>query len=185
MPIQKITKEEIVLKSLELFRKRGYHTTSMSDLAEACGLFKGSFYHYFSSKEALGKEVLVWIRDFLRSHVWSVVNREELTAAEHMQKILSKLGKMLLRSDGGCIVGNMTLETAKLVPEFQEVLREIFQDWLQAMTQIYQTKYQPEYASKLARQTVMEFEGAVMLVNLFGQPDWYRDCYERALARLA
>ncbi len=184
MPIQKITKEEIILKSLEVFRHQGFHNTSMNDLAEACGLFKGSFYHYFNSKETLGKEVLIWIRDFLREKVWSVVNRAELTPTEQMQKILYKLGKMLLRFDGGCIVGNMTLEMAKLVPDFQGVLQEIFQDWMKAMTAVYSSKYQPEYAGKLARQTVMEFEGAVMLVNLFEQPEWYQDCYERAIARL-
>ncbi len=184
MPLQKITKEEIILKSLDVFRQQGYHKTSMSDLAGACGLFKGSFYHHFDSKEALGAETLRWIRDFLRVKIWEIATQEEMSPTDRMQKILNKLGKLLLRSDGGCIVGNMTLETAKLVPDFQVVLRDIFQDWIHAMTLIYQSKYQPEYAQKLARQTVMEFEGAVMLVNLFEQPEWYCDCYDRALARL-
>ena len=184
MPIQKITKEEIVQKSLEILRLQGYHKTSMNDLAEACGLFKGSFYHYFDSKETLVKEVLCWVRDVLREKVWRLAQQEDLPASERMQKMLYRLGKNLLHSDGGCLLGNMTLETAKLVPDFQLVLQEIFNDWIMAMARIYESQYQPEYALKLARQSVMEFEGAVMLVNLFGQAQWYHDCYERTLARL-
>ena len=53
MPIQKVTKEEVVRQALLLFKKQGYHRTSMSDLATVCGLLKGSFYHYFSGKDAL------------------------------------------------------------------------------------------------------------------------------------
>ena len=49
MAVKKISKEEIVRISIELFRKQGYNKTSMNDLAIACGLHKGSFYYYFNS----------------------------------------------------------------------------------------------------------------------------------------
>ena len=35
MPVQKITKAEILLKSSDVFRVKGYHNTSMQDLAES------------------------------------------------------------------------------------------------------------------------------------------------------
>ena len=53
MPVQKTTKDQIIIKSIEVFLKQGYYKTSMSDLAEACGLQKGSFYYHFKSKEEL------------------------------------------------------------------------------------------------------------------------------------
>ena len=36
-----------------LFAEKGYHGTSINDLARAMGLQKGSLYHYFKSKEEL------------------------------------------------------------------------------------------------------------------------------------
>ncbi len=36
-----------------LFAEKGYHGTSIHDLAQAMGLQKGSLYHYFKSKEEL------------------------------------------------------------------------------------------------------------------------------------
>ncbi len=45
--------EEIVQAAVELFEKKGYHATSVQDIADAVGLQKGSLYHYISGKEDL------------------------------------------------------------------------------------------------------------------------------------
>jgi AcrR family transcriptional regulator len=37
----------------ELFRERGFHATSMQDLAQALGLNRGSLYHYIAAKDDL------------------------------------------------------------------------------------------------------------------------------------
>jgi AcrR family transcriptional regulator len=43
----------IIDKSVELFAEKGYHATSVQEIAEKCGIAKGSFYNYFKSKEEL------------------------------------------------------------------------------------------------------------------------------------
>jgi TetR/AcrR family transcriptional regulator, cholesterol catabolism regulator len=45
--------EEVYAAALRLFREKGYHATSMQDIAAAVGLYKGSLYHYIGSKEDL------------------------------------------------------------------------------------------------------------------------------------
>jgi AcrR family transcriptional regulator len=45
--------EEIRAAAFRIFREKGYHGTSMQDIADEVGLLKGSLYHYISSKEAL------------------------------------------------------------------------------------------------------------------------------------
>ena len=45
--------EEVYQAALRLFREKGYHATSMQDIASAVGLYKGSLYHYIGSKEDL------------------------------------------------------------------------------------------------------------------------------------
>jgi TetR/AcrR family transcriptional repressor of nem operon len=70
MPIQKVTKNEIIAKALNVFSNKGYHNTSMSDLAAEVGLLKGSFYHYFISKEELMLQILESIDYELKSSVY-------------------------------------------------------------------------------------------------------------------
>ena len=51
-------KEQIVTTSLNLLHSKGFNATSVQDITDAAGVPKGSFYNHFSSKEALGLEVL-------------------------------------------------------------------------------------------------------------------------------
>jgi len=44
---------EILAAAARLFREKGYHATSMQDLAEAVGMQRGSFYYYIRTKEDL------------------------------------------------------------------------------------------------------------------------------------
>jgi AcrR family transcriptional regulator len=49
-----VTREdEIRAAAFRIFREKGYHGTSMQDIADEVGLLKGSLYHYIPSKEAL------------------------------------------------------------------------------------------------------------------------------------
>src|SRR2546425_4304299 len=45
--------EEVYAAALRLFREKGYHATSMQDIAAAVGLYKGSLYHYIGGKQDL------------------------------------------------------------------------------------------------------------------------------------
>src|SRR5215212_6469149 len=45
--------EQVYAAALRLFREKGYHATSMQDIAAAVGLYKGSLYHYIGAKEDL------------------------------------------------------------------------------------------------------------------------------------
>lgn len=45
--------EQIFAEAVRIFREKGYHATSMQNIADAVGLQKGSLYHYISSKDEL------------------------------------------------------------------------------------------------------------------------------------
>lgn len=50
---------DIVAAAIHLFHAKGYHATSMQDIADAVGLQKGSLYHYISGKEELLTAILM------------------------------------------------------------------------------------------------------------------------------
>lgn len=51
--IRQQAKENILEAAMELFIRKGYHATSISDIAEQAGISKGLLYNYFKGKEAL------------------------------------------------------------------------------------------------------------------------------------
>ena len=50
-------REELTRTAARLFAERGYHGTSLADIAEALGIQKASLYHHIASKEDLLWEV--------------------------------------------------------------------------------------------------------------------------------
>ena len=84
MPKQKVSVEEILKHSLKLFRQKSYHNTSIADIASACGLLKGSLYHYFPSKEALMSAVIKYAHDFFQKEVFSIAYEKTLSPQQRM-----------------------------------------------------------------------------------------------------
>jgi AcrR family transcriptional regulator len=59
MSQRKVDREDQLLETAtRLFKEKGYHNTSMQDLADALGLQKGSLYYYIDSKEELLRRLL-------------------------------------------------------------------------------------------------------------------------------
>ncbi|MGR3811760.1 TetR/AcrR family transcriptional regulator [Jiulongibacter sp. NS-SX5] len=184
MPIVKTNKEEIIEIALQVFRENGYYNTSMSDLAKACGLQKGSFYHYFASKEKMMSAVLLKVKSELEDHVFSNINLSTENAREQLQKILLGVGENLLQKKGGCIIANTTLETNGQEVEFRKTLKEIILAWQEALKSVFVSQFSEGTSLRLAQQTIMEFEGAVMYSELFENDQYLKDVYVRTLAKL-
>lgn len=51
--IRQRSRSNLLATALELFASRGYHDTTMADLAQSAGVSKGLIYHYFSGKKEL------------------------------------------------------------------------------------------------------------------------------------
>ena len=184
MPRQKITTPEIIGIAINVFRNNGYHGTSMAKLAQACGLMKGSFYNHFSSKEDILLVTIKSLNDYLNERVFKIAYDKTLKPRERMKKILDKLSNVLRSDQGGCLVGNMTLELYNGHQEFKECLEKYFGDWLNAFTTIFEEKYKNKRAVKLAQISIQEFEGAIMMGRIFKNDELLRDTIDGITSRL-
>ena len=46
-------KTELMRQAIRLFAEKGYHQTTILEIAQAAGISKGAFYHHFESKESM------------------------------------------------------------------------------------------------------------------------------------
>jgi AcrR family transcriptional regulator len=63
---------QILASALTVFATKGYHEASVSDLVDAAGVARGTFYLYFDSKEAIFLELLADLQQHLRANVVGV-----------------------------------------------------------------------------------------------------------------
>ncbi|WP_243123639.1 TetR/AcrR family transcriptional regulator [Thermaerobacter sp. FW80] len=88
MPRSTARREEILTVAGELFRQKGYHATSMQDIADRLQLQRGSLYAHIDSKEELLFEIVDRAADrFLEGieRAW----REGRTARERLRRALA------------------------------------------------------------------------------------------------
>jgi AcrR family transcriptional regulator len=109
---------EILEAAVALFRDKGYHATSMQDIADAVGLQKGSLYHYIAGKE----ELLFRIAFETISHynrLLETILASSLPAAEKLRRAVRAHVFMQTHD-----VGTVTLlrDSGALRPEQREII---------------------------------------------------------------
>ncbi len=82
---------EVIKAAAELFEARGYHSTSMEDIAEAVGIRKPTLYHYFKSKDEILYRIFVATIGMLLERV----ERRQTLPMSPEQQLLEIMGDIL------------------------------------------------------------------------------------------
>lgn len=61
--------DQLLEAATHLFKEKGYHSTSMQELADALGMQKGSLYYYIDSKEELLRRLMERATSFMASQI--------------------------------------------------------------------------------------------------------------------
>jgi AcrR family transcriptional regulator len=82
-------KESIKKAAQELFRKFGYHKTSVNEIAKRAKIAKATIYKYFDSKEAV---LHVLLMDYIKTSVDELINSEvhEMDEEAHLSNLIMK-----------------------------------------------------------------------------------------------
>ena len=74
-------KTKIIEAARKVFAKKGYHDTTMDDIAKEIGVSKGALYSYFKSKEDLLQEISLQNHQTLRDIINMACKSRDLTQA--------------------------------------------------------------------------------------------------------
>lgn len=184
MPKKRISRDFILNQALKIFSEKSYYNATMADIADACGILKGSMYHYYPSKEDLMKEVIKQVHYNFNQDVFHYAYDENMDGEEKLYKMGKATHKWLVDNEKGQIMGNIGVETARLIPEFSQLIKLFFDDWIAALTRVFLHKYSEERAREVAEQCVSEIEGAVMMMRIYNEPRFLTDTFHRVLRRI-
>ena len=70
-----MTRDKILEAAAQIFSEKGFHATSMQDIARSVNLQKASLYHHVSSKQEILLELLDQALDILINRIGSVVSQ--------------------------------------------------------------------------------------------------------------
>jgi AcrR family transcriptional regulator len=115
-------RQGILSRSAALFAQHGYTGTSITMIAEACGVSKALMYHYYSSKDAVLFDLL---QDHLQNLV-AVVEAAARSAGKPEEKLFAISAALLEAYRGADAEHQVQISSLKLLPPAQqEILKEM------------------------------------------------------------
>ncbi|MGV3661040.1 MAG: TetR/AcrR family transcriptional regulator [Prosthecobacter sp.] len=111
------TREKLVGATVSLILKQGFSATSVDQICSAAGVTKGSFFHHFENKEAIGKAAVEWWGEFgtnLYAEAWKDAGLDPLQQLHRMLDIMS--GFTQSEEVCTCVVGMLSQELAQSHP---------------------------------------------------------------------
>jgi AcrR family transcriptional regulator len=115
-------RQGILSRSAALFAEHGYTGTSITMIAEACGVSKALMYHYYSSKDAVLFDLL---QDHLQNLVM-VVEAAAQSAGKPEEKLFAISAALLEAYRGADAEHQVQISSLKLLPPAQqEILKEM------------------------------------------------------------
>ncbi|RMQ47655.1 TetR family transcriptional regulator [Pseudomonas cichorii] len=125
------TREALIRRGLEVLTEQGFTATGIDYILKEVGVPKGSFYHYFASKEVFGRAVLDSYASYFARRLDRWLLDESLSPLERLVGFVQNAKSGMARHEyrRGCMVGNLGQEISVLPEGFRVALEDILLDW--------------------------------------------------------
>ncbi|UCV12683.1 TetR/AcrR family transcriptional regulator [Dechloromonas denitrificans] len=129
------TRTLLIRRAIEMLTERGVSATALDDILKSAQVPKGSFYHYFASKDEFVAAALDAYADYFADKLdrhFLDVTRSPLA---RLAAFVDDACHGVARHDfcRGCLVGNLGQEVSTLDDKLRRRLEAIFNDWEQRL----------------------------------------------------
>lgn len=177
----KISRDELLQRCATTFKRLGYHGTTMDTLASACGLTKASFYHHYPNKESLLRDVLEWTHQIIKQTLFALAFDEKLAPGERLEKMGRKALRLFQGEATGCLMGVIAIDATYGKSELMQPIRNFLDEWAKTLAHLFASRFDEAQALAMGRQLVADYEGAILLARIYGDPGYIEQVTRRAL----
>ena len=136
----KSTREHLLDVGVELMHQNGYNATGLTDLLKTADVPKGSFYHYFGSKEDFAAAALERYGMREREHAAAILNDATVPPLKRLRRYFSDLARIYGQKGAisGCMMGRFSLEIAEVSPLLRKQISATFDHWQHTIAMVIQ-----------------------------------------------
>lgn len=168
------TRLAILSVGVAALTEKGFSATGIDEILRKTDVPKGSFYHYFKSKEAFGAELIERYATYFSSKLDRIFLDESLTPKQRIHAFFedAEAGMKRYNFSRGCLVGNLGQEMGALPASYRNLLIQVFEDWQNKTSVCLKEAVEAgEISSTIDCDKVAEFfwigwEGAVLRAKL-------------------
>ncbi len=172
------TRERLIRAGLEALTEKNFSAVGIDEILRGVQVPKGSFYHYFASKEAFGAELIERYASYFARKLDRFLLDDSRAPLQRMQDFMenAEAGMARYQYRRGCLVGNLGQEMGALPDAYRTQLSAVFADWEARVARcLLEGQAQGEIAAAAdCRQLAVFFwigwEGAVLRAKLNHEP---------------
>ncbi len=125
------TREKIVAAGRRALLEQGYEGTGLGPLLASVAVPKGSFYHFFPSKEAFAGAVLDAEAGHFRAQRLALFEDASLSPLRRIERHLAQIAKDTMQEGDvtGCLYGVLALAAPGLGDDLKGQLAGVFSHW--------------------------------------------------------
>ena len=171
---KKDTKLALIRAGRQFIVEKGYNHTGIKEVLKVVGVPKGSFYHFFDSKEEFGLAIIDYDSQMHDLVVEKYLKDTELSPLNRLKQYFTfKLEEFeSLQYREGCLFGNLSQEMSDQSEQFRERLevatqhwREQFADCIEAAQSVGEISKE-QSAQDLAEFCLNSWEGALLQMKV-------------------
>ncbi|GAA0793573.1 TetR/AcrR family transcriptional regulator [Marinobacterium sediminicola] len=127
------TRQALIQAGLAILTEKGYSAVGIDQILRSVNVPKGSFYHYFKSKEAFGQALIDAYAEYFARKLDRFLLNTDIAPLQRLRNFIDDAGQGMARYAfrRGCLVGNLGQEMSLLPESFREQLSGVFEDWQQ------------------------------------------------------
>jgi TetR/AcrR family transcriptional repressor of nem operon len=132
------TREHLLEIGLQQLRATGYTATGVKEVLDLAQVPKGSFYHYFPSKEAFVGELFERYATGEGERAQRLLGDGSLSPVRRLRTYFEELISVYGQPGeaAGCLIGAMSLEIADHIPKLQAQLRSMYAGWQEGIADV-------------------------------------------------
>ncbi|GAA1279913.1 TetR family transcriptional regulator [Planotetraspora silvatica] len=188
-------RDKILSAAQTLIEQRGYTALGVAEICAAAGVPKGSFYHFFESKQALALTVIDehWTEQRRQWTGLLGADRPPLQRLRDLFEATETVQRIGQQDNGtvvGCLFGNLALELSNQADDVRRRLQEIFDEQIKLIEKVVAEAHERgDTASTLdthaaAQSIVAQLEGQVLFAKLLNDPGQVEAMWRNCLALL-
>ena len=114
-----------------ILTEKGFSAVGIEEILASAKMPKGSFYHYFDSKEAFGLELIEAYAEYFARKLDRWFDDTSRAPLQRMRDFIADARSGMARHGyrRGCLVGNLGQEMGVLPEPFRSRLAAVFRDW--------------------------------------------------------
>jgi TetR/AcrR family transcriptional regulator, transcriptional repressor for nem operon len=164
------TRDHLLEVGLKSLRSTGYTATGVKEVLDLAQVPKGSFYHYFPSKEVFAGEVFQLYAKGEFERAVRVLGDRRLAPLKRLRRYFEELISVYGQRGeiSGCLVGSLSLEVADHSPKLQAQLKAVFGSWQKSVADVLREAVERGDLAKstqpdaLAEFLLNSYEGALV-----------------------